>query len=838
MLLPVEWVYLERTLLVIVLGGLCITLAAIGEERSAAQAVYTTGLIVLSYFIGERTGSMDLVSRSTTYLSASVWTVYVLSFMFMLYCTIVIDFSDRNDLGRPREWCTVSIAACATLYCSAKLVVLNLLIERLRIIRNEGVPRFQDRKWLFPMALGLPYIICLVFLLLDMYHKYHGRECYVGVYKRGISILIIWNAICSFTVGGMYLREFTKAREIGSRKILVPCGMSNFSIVGSSAIWICASCANLMTFLYKTAYKEHICLMNCSADLIVGILVTDYLSGLTADRAQQEDMAFAVAKKVGRMELDDLEYLFDIENPNTIQTSFRNITAILRQYRAYVPAPLLENVDDIINVPFPLETIEVVQPPSGEVTIVFTDIKASSQIWGELPEEMREALYVHNKVVRLCIEACRGYEVKTIGDSFMVAFDNPSNGLEFGVMVQLRLFEATWPSPLSLFTPTFKAAGVWNGVRVRIGIHHGFVNAEPNMTPGRVDYLGPTVNTAARLEGMADPGGIAISKTTLALAKEYTNYKATKILVIDKKEVTLRGIRTPIGVAMVFPASLSLRSEGDKPVRCVLNIHKRWERDSITVRSVSSARSSLSMVGREDLSFIKKLPLSTIGRLMVRPRPSEFGCINDTFSLVTTCLVRTDGITVGVSGNVITFSWNVARRVDNHELRALRFADMYAAYQKRGHRPYLQSVIAISSTPCFSGTIRAGGEKFMTVLGDALGLTSTQLILCEEHETFCMYSTTSRRMFDYLAPVLRQVDKVAIRKRLTRTEVYLQQSQPPEERDLPEVLEVYEVSTCGWSEGLSLFEIGERLELNKELVMFNPKQALETHAKQTFNSYV
>ena len=63
-----------------------------------------------------------------------------------------------------------------------------------------------------------------------------------------------------------------------------------------------------------------------------------------------------------------------------------------------------------------------VEPPTGEVTLMFTDIEGSTKSWDEHQEKFREALKVHNALMRLAIEKSGGYEVKTIGDSFMAAF--------------------------------------------------------------------------------------------------------------------------------------------------------------------------------------------------------------------------------------------------------------------------------------------------------------------------------------------------------------------------------------------------------------------------------
>ena len=59
--------------------------------------------------------------------------------------------------------------------------------------------------------------------------------------------------------------------------------------------------------------------------------------------------------------------------------------------------------------------------PQGLVTVMFTDIQASSKLWEKAPVSMAEALALHNACVRQVVERFGGFEVKTIGDAFMVA---------------------------------------------------------------------------------------------------------------------------------------------------------------------------------------------------------------------------------------------------------------------------------------------------------------------------------------------------------------------------------------------------------------------------------
>ena len=60
--------------------------------------------------------------------------------------------------------------------------------------------------------------------------------------------------------------------------------------------------------------------------------------------------------------------------------------------------------------------------PSGNVTVVFTDIESSTDLHEKCPEAMMQALKIHNSLLRELIKLCGGYEVKTVGDAFIVAF--------------------------------------------------------------------------------------------------------------------------------------------------------------------------------------------------------------------------------------------------------------------------------------------------------------------------------------------------------------------------------------------------------------------------------
>jgi len=92
-----------------------------------------------------------------------------------------------------------------------------------------------------------------------------------------------------------------------------------------------------------------------------------------------------------------------------------------------------------------------------------------------------------------CIAAHRGRIVKTTGDGMLVEFASAVDAARCAVEVQRGM--AT------------QNADVPQDVRIefRIGMHVGDIIIDDN------DIFGDGVNIAARLEGIADPGGVVIS---------------------------------------------------------------------------------------------------------------------------------------------------------------------------------------------------------------------------------------------------------------------------------------------------------------------------------------
>ncbi|HTO20869.1 MAG TPA: adenylate/guanylate cyclase domain-containing protein, partial [Spirochaetia bacterium] len=78
-------------------------------------------------------------------------------------------------------------------------------------------------------------------------------------------------------------------------------------------------------------------------------------------------------------------------------------------------------------------------PPTGTVTVLFTDIEGSTRLWEQKNAEMKVALARHDTLLRSAIESNGGYVFKTIGDAFCAAFATAMDALRAALDAQAAL---------------------------------------------------------------------------------------------------------------------------------------------------------------------------------------------------------------------------------------------------------------------------------------------------------------------------------------------------------------------------------------------------------------
>ncbi|WP_256806894.1 adenylate/guanylate cyclase domain-containing protein [Bradyrhizobium sp. Bra64] len=128
------------------------------------------------------------------------------------------------------------------------------------------------------------------------------------------------------------------------------------------------------------------------------------------------------------------------------------------------------------------------------VAVLAADVAGYSRLMGADEEGTLARLKEARKsVVDATISAHRGRIVKTTGDGMLVEFASAVDAARSAVEVQRRM--AAQNADVS---PAMR-------IEFRIGIHIGDIIIDDN------DIFGDGVNIAARLEGIADPGGICVS---------------------------------------------------------------------------------------------------------------------------------------------------------------------------------------------------------------------------------------------------------------------------------------------------------------------------------------
>jgi class 3 adenylate cyclase len=138
--------------------------------------------------------------------------------------------------------------------------------------------------------------------------------------------------------------------------------------------------------------------------------------------------------------------------------------------------------------------------PTGFVTLLMTDIEASTALLRRLGDGYGALLNDVRGIVRIAVLRASGREIDARADEFFAVFDRPPAAVEAAVALQRELGTRAWPDGLD--------------VRLRVGIHSG----RPTLTDA--GYIGMAVHTTARVCAAAHGGQIVVSAATRAAAGE------------------------------------------------------------------------------------------------------------------------------------------------------------------------------------------------------------------------------------------------------------------------------------------------------------------------------
>ena len=257
------------------------------------------------------------------------------------------------------------------------------------------------------------------------------------------------------------------------------------------------------------------------------------------DRPGMALCGFAFAELLlARDEANDRELA--LEMLSTVLSTAREMGArwiVDRALRDRLDAQGLTGVDVTTSIDEMVSALEEERPdmrahaaPDGTVAILFSDIEDSTVLTEKLgDEEWLRVLREHNAIFREQISRHEGYEVKSQGDGFMLAFPDPCEALECAIEVQRAFAER-------------ERDGSGESLRVRIGLHTGEVISEEG------DYFGKNVILAARIAAQAVGGEILVSEELRAAA---SSGNGNGLRFDEGRELELKGLA---GSHLVFRA--------------------------------------------------------------------------------------------------------------------------------------------------------------------------------------------------------------------------------------------------------------------------------------------
>ncbi len=280
--------------------------------------------------------------------------------------------------------------------------------------------------------------------------------------------------------------------------------------------------------------------------------------------------------------------------------------------------------------------------------VLLADVVGYSRLMSADEEGTHLRLADHVKIlIEPAVAAHRGRLVRSMGDGMLVEFDSAVDAVRCGIDIQRGL-------------AAHKPQNNERRIQLRIGINTGDVIVDER------DIYGNSINIAARLEGLAEPGQIYVTRGVRDQLRGYPD-----ISFEDKGERRVKNIDRPIRVFRVgYDAAPRAKSA--------------WQRLFAPLRPIRSLnRRSTSLIAGVLLAAIAALgiavPHSWFATMVVPPPNSIVVMPFNNFSAdpqqgyfadaitddVTTDLARLRGIFVIARGTAFTFK---GRRVDAREV--------------------------------------------------------------------------------------------------------------------------------------------------------------------------
>jgi class 3 adenylate cyclase len=173
-----------------------------------------------------------------------------------------------------------------------------------------------------------------------------------------------------------------------------------------------------------------------------------------------------------------------------------------------------------------------------KLTIFFSDIQNFTATTERLqPELITQLLNEYFTEMSNIALAHGGTIDKFIGDAMLIFFGDPETKGDVADAQACLKMAWAMQQRLAELNMTWRAAGIEEPFRARMGINSGYCNVGNFGSADRMDYtiIGAEANLAARLQSIAEPGKIVISYETYALVRG-------DVVAHELPPITMKGI--------------------------------------------------------------------------------------------------------------------------------------------------------------------------------------------------------------------------------------------------------------------------------------------------------
>ena len=211
--------------------------------------------------------------------------------------------------------------------------------------------------------------------------------------------------------------------------------------------------------------------------------------------------------------------------------------------------------------------------------IMFTDIVSYSKLMSQNEQQALDVMRNNRSIQKSFVEQYNGKWVKEIGDGVLAMFRTAYDSQECALAIQKAIREQCEH-------------------QVRIGIHLGDITIEDD------DAFGDGVNIAARIQSIADPGGIYVSESVFKAVMARTNNP-----VYDLGEICLKNIAYPIriyallGKGLPPPSNKMLASKVEKKKPSQINVVDISDKEAWTDNQHETSDLSIAVLPFKNLSL-------------------------------------------------------------------------------------------------------------------------------------------------------------------------------------------------------------------------------------------